>query len=210
MDIHRIFKPVIYISRVFCLTPFSTVEDSGSTKYKFSVFWLLYSTLGVCASIVFQILIFWFTLRGNDAAMYIAISNVVSAASCVWTFVTQVLCLINGKNIIRILDHLSLLDSEHTGARISYCRLYKVFILLLTYSIICLVAPAIMWFAALDTNSVHIFKILYHTTVYFMWNVVLLLSDTQFIHFALLLKYRFSVLNHTLINLTVPSLYKSL
>jgi hypothetical protein len=36
-----------------------------------------------------------------------------------------------------------------------------------------------------------------------------MLSDTQFIHFVLLLKYRFSVLNHTVINLTVQSLYKT-
>jgi len=40
-------------------------------------------------------------------------------------------------------------------------------------------------------------------------DVVLLLSDTQFIHFVLLLKYRFSVLNDTVNNFTVQSLYKT-
>ena len=38
MDVYRIFKPVIYITRVFCLAPFAAVEDSGSTRHKFSKF----------------------------------------------------------------------------------------------------------------------------------------------------------------------------
>jgi hypothetical protein len=38
---------------------------------------------------------------------------------------------------------------------------------------------------------------------------VLFLSDTQFIHFALLLKHRFSVLNDTIINFSFPSFYKT-
>jgi hypothetical protein len=208
MDLYRIFKPVICISRVFCLAPFSTVEESGSTKYNFSVSWLTYSILGVCASFVFQINAFWFTESVSDAAVFNAINMLMLAASCLATVLTQILCLNNGKSVLRILDHVTLLDSEHSGARISYCKLYKMFIILLTYSIICLVVPNVMWFAALDKNSFHILKIVYYSTVYFTCDVVNMLSDTQFIHFVLLLKYRFSVLNHTVINLTVQSLYK--
>jgi hypothetical protein len=104
---------------------------------------------------------------------------------------------------------VSALDSEHSGARISYYRLYRVFIVLLIYSIISLVAPNIIFFATINTNSVYSLKILYSTTVYFICDVVLLLSDTQFIHFVLLLKYRFSVLNDTVINFPVQSLYKT-
>ena len=66
-----------------------------------------------------------------------------------------------------------------------------------------------MGYAALDTNSVYSLKILYQYTLYSIYVVVFFLSDTQFIHFVLLLKYRFSVLNDTLINFTVPSLYKT-
>ena len=209
MDLYRIFKPVIFISRVFCLAPFAAVEHSGSTRYQYSTIWLLYSILGVCASFISQLSVFCIPLSISDAALYVynTFSEVAIAATCVASVVTQVLCLSNGKNVIRILDHVSVLDSEHSGARISYYRLYKVFILHLIYSIISFVAPNIMWFAALDTNSVYILKIVHYTTVYFICYVVLLLSDTQFIHFVLLLKYRFSVLNDTLINFTLPSLY---
>jgi len=204
MDLYRIFKPVIFISRVFCLAPFAAVADSDSTRYKFSTFWLLYSILGVCASFIVQINVYWIPLSFTEAVFQVAL-----AAQCVVSVVTQVLCLNNGKNVIRILDHVSVLDSEHSGARISYYRLYKVFIVHLICYIISLVAINVMWFAALDTNSVYIFKIFWDATMCFICDVVLLLSDTQFIHFVLLLKYRFSVLNDTLINFTVPSLYKT-
>jgi len=204
MDLYRIFKPVIFISRVFCLAPFAAVADSGSTRYKFSTFWLLYSILGVCASFIVQINVFWIPLSINTA-----FSQFVLAFPCVASVVTQVLCLNNGKNIIRILDQVSVLDSEHSGARISYYKLYKVFIFHLICYIISLVAINVMWFAAMDTNSVYFFKIVCPSTVNFICDVVLLLSETQFIHFVLVLKYRFSVLNDTVINFTVPSLYKT-
>jgi len=208
MDLYRIFKPMICISRVFCVAPFTAVEDSGYTRYKYSTFWLLYSILGVCALFIFQINVFWISLLVSGATIMNVIAMVMSAATCVASVVTQVLCLSNGKNVIRILDLVSVLDSEHSGALISYYRLYKVFIVHLIYSIISLLAPNIMNFATINTNSAYRLKILYYTTVYFICDVVLFLSDTQFIHFVLLLKYRFSVLNDTLINFTLPSFYK--
>jgi len=209
MDLYRIFKPVIFISRLFCLAPFAAVEDSGSTRYQYSTFWLLYSILGVCSLFIFQINVFWISLLVSEATIVNVITMVMTAATIVTSVVTQGLCLSNGRKVIRILDHVSALDSEHSGTRISYYRLYKVFILHLIYSIISLLAPNIINFATINTNSVHGLKILYSTTVYFICDVMLLLSDTQFIHFVLLLKYRFSVLNDTLINFTLPSLYKT-
>ena len=209
MDLHRIFKPVIFISRVFCLAPFAAVEDSGSTRYKLSTFWLLYSILGVCAAFIVQINLFWIPLSISNEALYNAFTQVVTAVPCVASVVIQVLCLNNGKNVIRILDDVSVLDSEHSGARISYYRLYVVFIVYLICCIIFLVAFNTIWFASLDTNSVYILKLVYYSTVYFVCDVVLLLLYTQFIHFVLLLKYRFSVLNDTLINFTDSSFYKS-
>jgi len=188
---------------------FTAVEHSGSTRYQFSTFWLLYSILGVCALFIFQINVIWVSLLLNGATIINVISMVMSAATCVASVVTQVLCLSNGKNVIRILDLVSVLDSEHSGTRISYYRLYKVFIVHLIYSIISLLAPNIMNFATINTNSAYRLKILYCTTVYFICDVMLFLSDTQIIHFVLLLKYRFSVLNDTLINFTLPSLHKT-
>jgi len=209
MDLYRIFKPVIFISRVFCVAPFTAVEDSGSTRYKFSTFWLLYSILGVCALFILQINVFWISLLASGATIINVITMLMSAATCLASVVTQALCLNNGKNVIRILDLVSVLDSEHSGARISYYRLYKVFIVHLIYSIISLLAPNIMNFATIKTNSAYRFKILYYSAVYVICDIVLLLSDTQFIYFVLLLKYRFSVLNGTLINFTLPSLNKT-
>jgi len=209
MDLYRIFKPVIFISRVFCLAPFAAVEDSGSTRYKLSTFWLLYSILGVCVSFISEIHVLWISLFFNGTTILNVTSKALSAVQYLASVVTQVLCLNNGKNVIRILDQVSVLDSEHSGARISYYRLYKVFIILLIYSIISIVVPSTMFFAIINTNSVYILNILYYSTVFFICDVVLLLSDTQFIHFVLLLKYRFSVLNDTVINFTVPSLYKT-
>ena len=209
MDLYRVFKPVIYISRLFCLAPFAAVEDSGSTRYKFSTFWLLYSILGLCASFIFQINLLRITFSIIDSAVYNAISQIMPTATCVANVVAQVLCLNNGKNVIRILDHVSVLDSENFGARVSYYRLYNVFIVLLIYGIISLVAPYIIYFGALNTNSVHSLKFVYQCTLYFICAVVFFLSDTQFIHFVLLLKHRFSVLNDTVINFTFPSLYKT-
>ena len=197
------------MSRVFCLAPFAAVEDSGSTRYKFSTFWLLYSILGVCASFIYQVMVFWISVSISDAGLYDAFCQVTTVATCVASVVIQVLCLNNGKNVIRILDHLSVLDSEHSGARISYYSLYKVFIFHVIYCTINFVTPNIIWLAAFNTNSVYILKIIYYTTVFMMYDFVLVLSDTQFIHFVLLLRYRFSVLNDTLINFTVPSLYKT-
>jgi hypothetical protein len=122
------------------------------------------------------------------------------------SIVLQVLCLCNGKNVIRILDRVSVLDKEHGGAQISYCRLHKVFIILIICSVISLLVPDIVCYATMNTDSVYGFKFIYFTTGYFICDAVLFLSDTQFIHFAVLLKYRFSVLNDTIINFTVPSL----
>jgi hypothetical protein len=209
MDLYRIFKPVIFISRVFCLAPFAAVEDSGSTRYKFSTFWLLYSILLVSAAFISQMNVFWFRLSISDESLYNAFSQVAIGVPCVASVVVQVLCLNNGKNVIRILEHVSILDSEHSGARINYCRLYKVFIVHLIFCIIFEVALNITWFATLDRNSVHIFQIVSYSVLYYICDVVLLLSDTQFIHFILLLKYRFSVLNHTVTNFTFLSLYKT-
>jgi hypothetical protein len=209
MDLYRIFKPVIFISRVFCLAPFTAVEHSGSTRYKFSIFWLLYSILVVCASFNFQINMLWISLFFRLEAILNVTSKVLSAVACLASVVTQVLCLSNGRNVIRILDHVSVLDSEHSGATISYSRLYTVFIVHLIYSIISLLVPNIMIVANINTNSVHGLRILYYSTIYFICDIVLLLSDSQFIHFVLLLKYHFSVLNDTLINFKVRSLYKT-
>ena len=209
MDIYCIFKPAIYISRVFCLAPFAAVENSGFTRYKISTFWLLYSILGVCASFVFQINILWASLFFSGKTILNVISVVMSQATFVASVVTQILCLNNGKNVLRILDHVSVLDSEHSGARIGYYRLHRVFIVVLISSIISVVAPTAMMFATHNANSTYSLKILYCSTVYFICDVVLLLSDTLFIHFVLLLKYRFSVLNDTVINFTVQSLHKT-
>jgi hypothetical protein len=209
MDLYRIFKPVIYISRIFCLAPFAAVEDSGSTRYEFSTFWLLYSTLGVCVSFIIQINIFWCTLSFSGAAVFNATSKVILAATCMASIVSQVLCLCNGKNVIRILDHVSVLDSEHNGAEISYYKLYKVFIILIIYIVISLVVPNIIYLAGLDTESVYFLKIVCFSTIYFICDAVIFLSDTQFMHFALLSKYRFSVLNDTIIKFTAPSRYRS-
>jgi hypothetical protein len=209
MDLYRIFKPVIFISRVICLAPFAVFEESGSTRYTFSTFWLLYSILGVCASFISQISVFWNPSSSNDAALYNAFAVVMLAAACVASLVIQSLCLNNGKNVIEILDHVSVLDSEHSGARISYYRLYLVSIVHLICCIISLLVLNVIWFAALDTNSVYIFNNVYDSAVYVISDVVFLLLDAQFIHFVLLLKYRFSVLNDTVINFTVQSLYKT-
>jgi hypothetical protein len=157
MDLYRIFKPVIFISRVFCLAPFAAVEHSGSKRYQYSTFWLLYSILGVCASFISQLSVFWIPLSISDEALYNAFSQVLEAATCVVSVVIQVLCLSNRKNVIAILDHVSVLDSEHSGAPISYYRLYKVFIVHLICCIISLVVLNVMCFAALDTNSAYIF-----------------------------------------------------
>ena len=208
MDLYRIFKPVIFISRLFCLAPFAAVDHSGSTTYQYSTFWLLYSIVGVCASFISQLSVFWIPSSFSDEALYNAFSQVLEAATCVVSVVIQVLCLSNGKNVIAILDHVSVLDSEHSGTRISYYRLYKVFIVHLICCIISLVVLNVIFFAALDTNSAYIFKNVYVSIVFFICDMVLLVSDTQFIYFVFLLKYRFSVLNDTLINFTVPSLYK--
>jgi len=56
---------------------------------------------------------------------------------------------------------------------------------------------------------VYSLKILCCIRVYFICDVVLFLSDTQFIHFVLLLKCCFSVLNDTVINITIQSLHKT-
>jgi hypothetical protein len=163
----------------------------------------------VCASFIVQINVFWIPLSISDEALFNVVSQVGTSVTFGASVVTQVLCLNNGKNVIRILDDLSVLDSEHSGACISYYRLYIVFIVYLICCILTLVALKVMWFAGLDTNSVYILKNVCYSTVYFVCEVVLLLSDTQFIQFVLLLKYRFSVLNDTLINFTAPLLYKT-
>jgi len=69
----------------------------------------------------------------------------MSAAIFVASVVAQDFCLNNEKNDLRNLDHVSVLDSEHIAARIGYCRLYRVFIVLFIYSIISLVAPNIFF-----------------------------------------------------------------
>jgi len=209
MDLYRIFKPAIYISRVFCLAPFVAVEESGCTRYKFSTFWLIYSILGLCASFIFLINILGTTFFVSGAPIFRVFYVVLSATTFLTSVVTQVLCLKNGKNVLRIIYNVSVLDSEHIGAPISYYSLYRLFIILFIYNVTYLVAPNIMFFATINKNSVYSLKILYYTTIYFFCDVVFFLSDTQFIHFVLLLKYRFSVLNDTVINFTVQSLHKT-
>jgi hypothetical protein len=209
MDVYRIFKPVIYISRLFCLAPFAAVEDSDSTRYKFSIFWLIYSILGVCATLISQINVFWFGIPVSQEEVYNVFTQVTSAVICVPSLVAQLLCLNSGKNVIRILDNVSGLDSEHSGARIRYYRLYVMFIVHLVWAMISFAALNGMFYASLDTNSVHIFEIVYYYSVFIISDVVMLLSDTLFIHFVLLLKHRFSVLNDTVMNFTVQSLHKT-
>jgi hypothetical protein len=207
MDLYRIFKPVLCISRMFCLAPFTVFKDSGSSRYKFSTFWLTYSILGVCASFIYHVNAFW--INESDATRSDTFSQVLAAATCLANVMTPAVCLKNGKNILRILDHVSVLDSKHSGARIKYYSLHKTFIFLLIHCIFSIVVPNIMSFAAFGINSVYMLKKVYYSIGYLICYVVLLLSDTQFIHFVFLLKYRFSVLNHSIINLTVPSLYKT-
>ena len=178
MDLYRIFKPVIYISRLFCLAPFAAVEDSGFTRYKFSTFWLLYSILGVCALFIFQINLLWFTVSFTEATLLNLVFLLVTQATFMASVVTQVLCLNNGKNVIRILDHVSVLDSEHCGARVSYYKLYNVFLVLLIYGIISIVAPYIMYFTALNTNSMYSLKIICQSTLCLICYCVVLIRYT--------------------------------
>jgi hypothetical protein len=163
----------------------------------------------MCNLFILQINVFWNTITISGAAVFNVTANVISTAICVASTVSQVLCLCNGKNVIRILDRVSVLDDEHGGVQISYCRLYKVFIILIICSVISLLVPCIIRFATLDRDSMHGLEIVYFPTVYFICDAVLFLSDTQFMQFALHLKYRFSVLNDTIINFTVPSFYKT-
>jgi hypothetical protein len=188
MDLYRIFKPVIYVSRIFCLAPFAVVEDSGSTKYKLSKFWLFYSIFGMCFSSLFVINLFWIHPSFSGPVIFSAISQVISTATCVASIVSQVLCLCNAKNVVRILDHVFVLDSEHDGERISYYRLYKVFIILIICKVVFLVVPNVICFAIMNTNSVYILEIVYFLSVSFISDAVLFISDMQFIHFVTSLK----------------------
>jgi hypothetical protein len=133
----------------------------------------------VCASFIYHVNVLWINKFIKDATLFNTFSQVISATTCLANIVTQVLCLKNGKHVLRILDHVSVLDSENSGTRISYYRLYKTFIFLLIYSITFLLVPNIMSFAALDTNSLHILEIVYYSTVYFISYVFLMLSDTN-------------------------------
>ena len=209
MDLYRIFKPVIYISRIFCLAPFAVIEDSGFTKYKLSKFWFLYSIFGVFLSFLFQINVFRNHFTFSGPAVFSAMFNIITAATCVASIVSQVLCLCNAKNVVRILDNVYVLDSEHDGEHISYYRLYKVFIILIICNVVSLVVPNVICFAVMNTNSTCILEVVYILALYFICDTVLCISDMQFIHLVLLLKYRFSVLNDTIINSTVLSLFKT-
>jgi hypothetical protein len=203
MNIYNTFQPLIYISRIFCLAPFAVVENSGAIKYKSSTFWLLYSILGVCVSFILQINVVWNKISIKGAILFNAAAEGITITVLLVSTTVQVISLYNGKNVIRILDEISLLDNEHDEARIRYYRLYKLFVIIIICNLISFVTPAVFSFAGINTNSMGIMLIIvYYGTVYFVGNFIIWLADLQFIHFVILLRYHFSLLNDSILNLT--------
>jgi hypothetical protein len=85
-----------------------------------------------------------------------------------------------------------------------------MFIILIMYTIISLVVPSILYLCITTTVSAYsVFVILYSGAIYFLCDSSLWITDMQFIHFVILLKYRFSVLNDNIISFTVSSLHRT-
>jgi hypothetical protein len=149
MDAYHIFRPLIYISRAFCLAPFALIEHSGSTKYQLSKFWFIYSILGVCISIIFQMKVLLTGITVDGSVVMNATGQVMIILTCLSSIASQVLCVSNGRNVIRVLDQISILDRDDDNVHLNYCRVFKVFILLIMYTVISIVVPHIFFFAAL-------------------------------------------------------------
>lgn len=206
MDIYYIFKPLIFISRPFCLAPFSLVDDSGSLKYQISTFWFLYSFVGVCFSIISQICLIFMDISFHGAVVMNATAKGLTVVTCLASIVSQVTCLSNGRNVIRILDQLSILDRDYNYAYTNYYKVFKILILLIMYTILFLVVPDVLCLFVANTNSTYSsFAIRYTGAISFLCDSSLWLTDIQFIYFVILLKYHFSVLNDTVNNFTVSS-----
>lgn len=210
MDIYQTIKPLIYISRIFCLAPFSVVQKSGAIKYKLSTFWILYSISGASASFVLQISVFWNKISLGGTLLYNATAEGITLITLLASITAQVLSIYNGKNIIRILDQMTLLDNECDGAHMRYCRLYKLFVVIIICIAISFLTPAIFSFVGTNTNSVeNILIVSYYGTVFFLGNFIVWLTDLQFNHFVILLKCHFSLLNDAIRHNTAASLCRA-
>jgi hypothetical protein len=120
----------------------------------------------------------------------------------------QVISLYNGKNVIRILDQISSLDNEFDEARIKYYSPCKMFVILIIFTLISFVTPVVFSIMAINTHSMeNTLTLMYNGTVYFVGNFIIWLADLQFTLFITLLRYHFSLLNDSILNLTAASLY---
>jgi hypothetical protein len=210
MNIYRSFKPLIYISRIFCLAPFAVVENSGAIKYKPSKLWLLYSILGVCVSFIFQISVFWKEISLKGEVVFNATTEGVAIIRLLVSTASQVISLYNGKNVIRILDQISLLDKESDETHTRYYKLYKMFVTLISFILISIVTPSIFSLVIINTSFFrNISIIVYGGAVYLTGNFIIGSAELQFTHFIILLRCQFSILNDAFLTFATASPYRT-
>ncbi|KAJ9599107.1 hypothetical protein L9F63_010375, partial [Diploptera punctata] len=108
MDIYKVAKPVIYISRIFGIAPF-TYCDTDLYKLKLSTFWKIYSSFWSLI-IIFGLSVMTcmhFQLEANEVYNFSSVVVIVSYVAAV--FITQIICLINGKRVLHTFEDIFLL-----------------------------------------------------------------------------------------------------
>ncbi|KAJ9599108.1 hypothetical protein L9F63_010376 [Diploptera punctata] len=99
MDIYKVAKPIIYISRIFGIAPF-TYCHTGLYKLKHSTFWEIYSSFWALL-IIFSLFVMIYTqfkLEVNE--VYNFSSVVVIGSFVIAVFITQIMCLVNGNRVL--------------------------------------------------------------------------------------------------------------
>ncbi|KAJ9599106.1 hypothetical protein L9F63_010374, partial [Diploptera punctata] len=194
MDIYKVAKPIVYISRIFGIAPFAYC-DTGLYKLKHSTFWEIYSSfLGLLITFGLFVMIYTqFKFERNE--VYNFSSLIVIGSFVIVVFIMLIVCLANGKRVLQTFKYIFRVCGL-LGIQLAHCHYLKfVFIqnVISTgpfiYTIVCVLLDASKH--ALNEFLISLYcQITWLSPFVMMWTV-----QSHFLCFIIIIYQCFSRLN---------------
>ena len=207
MDLYGFLDPIMFVSRLFGLTPIIVVEDknTGYRKYKLSNYWIIYSVSFISLFTVFQIVSICTCEVLTEEKVMRNSFEFVSLTNLIFSDTIAISSLFFSKDLVQIASKLSLINSNFCNTNLTVnSRLLKKFI---SYFSVLIVVSLLFGTLIFLSNFSHFV----YTNVFFSISIsvditLMILPYLQFILFITELKDNFRVINYNLSNVNSKSL----
>ncbi|KAJ9595216.1 hypothetical protein L9F63_013477, partial [Diploptera punctata] len=199
MDLHDFINPVVFLSRLFGLTPLTLVRDkvTGNRNYKLSNIWLVYSISFIIIYNVSQIVALLNCHLLTKSYLLIKCFKFVCFSNLFYTNIIEVVTLFHTKKIVIIINELSFMKSNFQKPKEKYYRIsrkctsyFSILLICATIFVTITFFNNFSLFFSYGNNFIGIVISIHFTLI--------MLPYFQFIHLVIVLKEKFELINSNL------------